>query len=56
MEELLLRLDFRLQELDVVDQQYVHVAVGPPELGRPVVRDGVDEVVGELLGRHVTHT
>ena len=55
MEELLLGLDLRLQELDVVDQQHVHVAVGAPELGGPVVGDGVDEVVGEFLGGDVAH-
>ena len=55
VEELLLRLHLALQELDVVDQQDVDVAVAALEVGRLVVADAVDEVVGELLGVHVAH-
>ena len=55
VEELFLGLDFRFQELDVVDQQHVHIAVGASELSGPVVGDGVDEVVGEFLGGDVAH-
>ena len=55
VEELLLRLHLALQELDVVDQQHVDVAVAALEALRLVVADGVDEVVGELLGVHVAH-
>ena len=53
MEELLQRPVLARQELDVIDQQHVHVAVRGLEAGAFVVPDGVDEVVGELLGVHV---
>ena len=49
VEELFLRLDFSAQELDVVDEQDVDVAVAALEAGRLVVADAVDELVGELL-------
>ena len=55
VEELLLRLHLALQELDVVDEQDVDIAVATLEVGRLVVADAVDEVVGELLGVHVPH-
>ena len=55
VEELLLRALLVLQELDVVDQQDVDVAVAPLERLRLVVAQAVDEVVGELLGAHVAH-
>ena len=55
VEELLLGLGLALQELDVVDQQHVDVAVAPLEPVLPVVADRVDELVGELLARHVAH-
>ena len=53
VEELLLRALLVLQELDVVDQQDVDVAVARAELLLPVVTDRVDEFVRELLGVHV---
>ena len=53
VEELLLGLDLALQELDVVDQQHVDVAVAALEPVLPVVADRVDELVGELLAGHV---
>ena len=55
VEELLLRPLLVLQELDVVDEQDVDVAVAPLEAVGLVVADRVDEVVGELLGAHVAH-
>ena len=55
VEELLLGLGLALQELDVVDQQHVDVAVAPLEPVLPVVADRVDELVGELLAGHVAH-
>ena len=53
VEELLLGLDLALEELDVVDQQDVDIAVPALELGRLVVADRVDEVVGELFAGDV---
>ena len=50
VEERLLRLGLALQELDVVDQQDVDVAVALLEQRAPVVGDRVDEVVREFLG------
>ena len=55
VEERLLGLLFALQELDVVDEQDVDVAVALVERGSSVVGDRVDEVVRELLGTHVAH-
>ena len=55
VEELLLRLLLALQELDVVDQQHVDVAVAALEAVLPVVADRVDELVGELLAGDVAH-
>ena len=55
VKELLLRLDLRLQKLDVVDQQHVHVAIAAPEGNRAVLGDRVDEVVGQFLGADVLH-
>ena len=55
VEELLLRLHLALEELDVVDEQDVDVAVAALERRRLVVADGVDEVVRELLRAHVAH-
>ena len=55
VEELLLRLDLALEELDVVDEQHVDVAVAALEAVLPVVADRVDELVGELLAGHVAH-
>ena len=49
VEELFLGLLFVLQELDVVDQQDVDVAVALAEQLAAAVADRVDEVVGELL-------
>ena len=55
VEELLLGSFLVLQELDVVDQQHVDVAVAAPEAVLLAVADHVDEVVGELLRAHVAH-
>lgn len=53
MEELFLDTFFPLDELDVVDQQDVDVAVTAFERRLAVIAQGVDEVVREFLGRHV---
>ena len=53
VEELLLGLLLALQELDVVNQQDVHVAVALPKLRALVLTDGVDEVVGQFFGGDV---
>ncbi len=55
VEELLLRRLLARQELDVVDQQDVHVAVALAEGVALPVADRVDELVGELLRAHVPH-
>ena len=44
-----------LQELDVVHEQHVDVAVPAAEPVLLAVADHVDEVVGELLRAHVPH-
>jgi hypothetical protein len=56
VEELLLRLHLAGEELDVVDEQDIDVAVASLEVGGLVVTDAVDEVVGELLGVHVANS
>ena len=55
MEELLLETFLALDELDVVDEQHVALAVAPLERDRGVGADGVDELVHERLGRDVAH-
>mgnify|MGYP003602457872 CR=1 FL=1 len=53
VEELLLDALLAAEELHVVDQQHVHAAVLLAELHQRVVRQRVDVLVGEFLGRHV---
>ena len=53
MEELLLRPLLTRDELDVVDQQEIDVAIARAELGRAVVANRIDELVREPLGRQV---
>ena len=55
VEERFLGLGFALKELNVIDEQDVDVAVAGLECRTPVVRNGIDEVVGEFLGAHVLH-
>ena len=55
VEELLHRLFLALQELDVVDEEHVDLAVAALERAGLALADRVDEVVGELLGVHVAH-
>jgi hypothetical protein len=55
VEELLLEALLVLDELHVVDEQDVAVAVAALEGAHGVGADGVDEVVQERLGRHVAH-
>src|SRR5262245_63748394 len=53
MEELLLRPLLAGNELDVVDEEEVDVAIFGAKLRRSIVADGVDELVGEALRREV---
>ncbi len=53
VEELLLGALLAGEELDVVDEQHVHVAEAVAEAGHLVVADGVDHLVGELLAGDV---
>ena len=55
VEELLLDPLLALEELDVVDQQHVVVAVALLEALDALVAERVDEVVHERLARHVAH-
>jgi hypothetical protein len=55
MEELFLGLFLTFQELDVVDQQHVDIAVPPPKVGAFVLADRVDEVVGQFLGGDIAN-
>ncbi|COW92136.1 Uncharacterised protein [Mycobacterium tuberculosis] len=50
VEELLLNTLFAFNELDVVDQQHVYVAVAAFECDLAVIAERVNEVVGEFLG------
>ncbi|MNI96295.1 hypothetical protein D3C73_1547080 [compost metagenome] len=53
VEELFLGSILARQELDVIDQEHIHVAVRGLEAGAFVVADRVDEVIGELFRVHV---
>jgi hypothetical protein len=53
VEELLLDALLAGEEVDVVDEQDVDLAVALAELGERILLDGVDELVGELLRREV---
>ena len=55
VEELLLRGFLALQELDIVHDQHVEIAVFALELLAAVVGDGVNEVVGQLFTGDVAH-
>ena len=55
VEELLLELLGALEELDVVDQEHVEVAVATLEARHRLGPDGVDELVHERLGGDVAH-
>ena len=53
VEELLLDTFFAFDELNVVDQQHIDIPVTAFEGDSAVITQGVDEVVGEFLGRDV---
>src|SRR5215475_14063940 len=53
MEKLLLSSLLSGDELDVVDEEEVDIAVLGTKLRRSIVADGVDELVGEALRREV---
>ena len=55
VEQLLLEPVLALDELDVVDQQDVDLAVAPLEVVAGRVPDRIDELVQEGLGRDVQH-
>jgi hypothetical protein len=55
VEELFLDALFAGEELDVVDEQDVDVAVALTELGQAVLLEGLDELIGEFLRRKVGH-
>ena len=55
VEKGLLGLVFTLQELNIVDEQNIDVAVGGLEVNGSVVLNRVNEVVGELFRRYVAH-
>jgi len=46
---------FSSNELDVVDEQDVHAPKTVSKLVHSLVTDGVDEFIGEIFGREVTH-
>ena len=55
VEELFLGLFLAFQELDVIDQQHVHIAI-TAEIGASVLTDRIDEVVGQFFSRDVAHS
>ena len=55
VKEGLLGLVFALQELDIVNQQDVYLAVFGLKCAGAVVLNGVDEVVGELFAGYVAN-
>ena len=55
VEELLLRAVLALEEVHVVDQQHVHLAVFLAELREGLLLDRFHELIRELLARDVAH-
>ena len=55
MEKLFLRPLLARDELNIVDEQDVHVAVLLPEFFHALVAHAIDEFVGKLLRRQVGH-
>ena len=53
VEKLFLRTFLAGQELDIVDQQYVRLAVLVPELLRGGRLDGGDDLIGEHFTVHI---
>ncbi len=53
VEELFLEPLLAFHELDVVDEQDIHIAIAALEETRGVLADGVDVLVEEVLGGHV---
>ncbi len=53
VEKFLLRTFFLRQELDVINQQHIHIAELVAEAGHLVVAQRVDHLVGELLAGDV---
>ena len=56
VEEGFLCFCFTLQELDVVDEKNVDIAVTGLECSTTVIRNGVNEVVRELFATDITNT
>ena len=54
VEELFLGAFLVLQELDVIDQQHVDMAIAGAKLLLPIITNSVDEFVGEFFRVHVT--
>jgi hypothetical protein len=55
MKELLLEAFFTSDELDVINQQHIYVAVPTTKCIRGVLADGLDILIHERLGRHIAH-
>src|SRR5881396_3475864 len=53
VEELFLRPLLPRDELDIVDQQEIDVAIARAELGRPIVANRIDQLIGESLRRQI---
>src|SRR5713226_9529896 len=53
MEELLLRSFLTGNELDVVDEKEIDGPVLGAEFRRPIIADGIDEIIGEALGGEI---
>ena len=55
VEEFLLRPFFAAEELDVVDQKQIGLAIPLPKFDQVTVLDRVDELVDEKLAREIHH-
>ena len=55
VEELFLRAVLALEKLHVINQQDIDLAVFLAELGEALLLDGLDILIGELLGGHVAY-
>ena len=56
MEELFLGTFLSDDKLYIIDKKNINVAVFVPELFILVVLEGVDQLIGELLGRHIQYS
>ena len=53
MKKFFLRLFFSCEKLNVIDQEHVRIPIAPSEFFHLTMSDRIDDLIGELLRRHV---